>query len=407
LKLPLKGSPDWVRAIIESADLLASREDVPSPRRIRQGYVEALCQFVHEIGPFKTSLRDARSNRGDDSRYSTEKNLFLAAVYLNMVPIVKGMIDSIFEGSRHPFMQPKDLWSSVFGCPFVVAAKYNRHEILQILLDKVAADPSLKDHLLDLKEQTLVWAAVNGHLETVDLLLSDRWTPFTIRKSYEYKPRRLYLEFLDSCLRAPNEAVFNRIFEYRQNTILQGSISQPILRFVTIHHVERRNVSMVQFLLEKHWQESPTKFFPGALLQACENRHIEMVRLLLRYAAPQERKSAGLVSTAAAGGSLELVKLLLEQGNDIDEPRVVVPKLPPAIVSAVALEHTEMFHFLRNCGAAFESQAIIADAIGRAKNDGLDSMLELLEQQGIDIEPFPPIVPENLGRNASGVLMDM
>jgi hypothetical protein len=89
---------------------------------------------------------------------------------------------------------------------------------------------------------------------------------------------------------------------------------------------------------------------------------------------------------------MELVKLLLDQGNDIDEEARDCGEsiAPPAIVSAVALEHTQMFYFLRELGAAFESAGTIEKAVGIAKSAGLDSMLELLVTEGVDIDRWPP-----------------
>jgi hypothetical protein len=98
------------------------------------------------------------------------------------------------------------------------------------------------------------------------------------------------------------------------------------------------------------------------------------------------------VYLAAAGGSLAIVKLLLDRGN-MDGSCESYNPTPPAIVSAIVLENTEMFHFLRDRGAAFGSD-VTGEAVGRAKDAGLDSMLELLAAEGVDVARFPPIAPQ-------------
>jgi hypothetical protein len=99
---------------------------------------------------------------------------------------------------------------------------------------------------------------------------------------------------------------------------------------------------------------------------------------------------------------MEPIRLLLDQGNDINEARDLGPGFrspPPAIVSAVVLEHLEMFTFLRERGAAFESLELVGLAVGRAKTAGLESMLSFLVACGIDIERFQPYFAVDLEGN--------
>jgi hypothetical protein len=171
-----------------------------------------------------------------------------------------------------------------------------------------------------------------------------------------------------------------------------------------MQHVEKDNVDMLKFILEKHWCEDRGQFFHKAIRMVCFGRHHkDVLQLLLRYA-PHETKVPGALSTAATGGSLEIVKLLLNSGSDINETgRMRDRTSPPAFVSALELEHTHMFYYLRDRGAKFGS---LGEAVGRAKTAGLDSMLELLTAEGVDIDLFPPLVfKENIDRNGT-ILMN-
>lgn len=124
------------------------------------------------------------------------------------------------------------------------------------------------------------------------------------------------------------------------------------------------------------------------------------LQVLMDYTAPMG-KVRGLVSHAAAGGHFDLVKMLVEQGYDMNEPGDHCHNqgrrawnfphaLPPPIVSAVELEHLRMFRFLRDGGAVFNTPETCGEAVGRAKAAGLDSMLKLLAQEGVDLDRFPP-----------------
>ena len=106
-----------------------------------------------------------------------------------------------------------------------------------------------------------------------------------------------------------------------------------------------------------------------AITSASKRGRTEIVRRLANGVAPP----VGALSIAAAGGCLEIVQLLLDAGADPNE--TVGLKSP--LGSAILKEHTTMFKVLIANGANLSSKGM-EEVIQKAKNDGLESMLQLL-----------------------------
>jgi hypothetical protein len=104
---------------------------------------------------------------------------------------------------------------------------------------------------------------------------------------------------------------------------------------------------------------------------------IELVQRLLEIGIPP----TGALSKASAGGYLDLVRLLLDAGVDPNE--TMGPKSP--LVNAIAKEHTAMFTLLVERGADLHADGVAEECVQRARKDGLDSMLLLLQAHGVDI----------------------
>jgi hypothetical protein len=58
---------------------------------------------------------------------------------------------------------------------------------------------------------------------------------------------------------------------------------------------------------------------------------------------------------AVRSGYLDLVRILLNHGAGVNERPAEEFRAPSAIVSAIQLEHEEMFHFLRKRGAVLKT----------------------------------------------------
>jgi ankyrin repeat protein len=93
-------------------------------------------------------------------------------------------------------------------------------------------------------------------------------------------------------------------------------------------------------------------------------------------------KATGALAKGSKVSYLDIVRLLLDAGIDANE---TVGRRSP-LVSAISLEHTAMFNLLLERGADLsEDKAKRCVRKAKAKAQGLESMLRLLEERGVDV----------------------
>ncbi|KAH6873357.1 ankyrin repeat-containing domain protein [Alternaria rosae] len=158
-----------------------------------------------------------------------------------------------------------------------------------------------------------------------------------------------------------------------------------ILHIAVKYASERGHVAIVQLLLDNGAN-------PNITLEGAARRgHGKLVQILLdRGVNPSEALvDAGRYCTAHAkllanverGPYLDVVRLLLDAGVDVNES---IGKDSP-LAGAIAAEHTSLFEFLLERGADLHSPGTAEECMRRAKKDGLETMLLLLEKHGVDV----------------------
>ncbi|KAF2867228.1 ankyrin repeat-containing domain protein [Massariosphaeria phaeospora] len=123
------------------------------------------------------------------------------------------------------------------------------------------------------------------------------------------------------------------------------------------------HTAIVEFLLA-HGADAQ-----AAITIAVEYGHTELVQKLLQMGLTP----IDTLSNAAAGGYLDIVRLLLDAGADANE-------------SIGPMEHTAIFNLLIERGADLHSKGTTEECIERAWKDGLESMLVLLKEHGVDVK---------------------
>jgi hypothetical protein len=162
---------------------------------------------------------------------------------------------------------------------------------------------------------------------------------------------------------------------------LEGFFSEPDeLDYQLALHCRLGNLEMVRYLLDAGADTRGSCGRNGnPLVEACRKCHEDIVEMLLeRGADPNYRGyGANALASAAAGGSISIVRKILNHGVDISGT-----KLDEPIRRAIRIEHTAIIRLLLKLtpGLNFGSRRYLYLRNVAAK-EGLDSMVELLEKE--------------------------
>jgi len=158
-----------------------------------------------------------------------------------------------------------------------------------------------------------------------------------------------------------------------------------ILHIAVKYASERGHAAIVQLLLDNGANpnitlEGAARRGHGKLVQMLLDRGVKPSEALVdagRYYKPHTK----LLANIERGPYLDVVRLLVDAGVDVNES---IGKESP-LAGAIAAEHTALFEFLLERGADLRSPGTAEECVRRAKKDGLESMLLLLEKYGVDV----------------------
>jgi hypothetical protein len=153
-----------------------------------------------------------------------------------------------------------------------------------------------------------------------------------------------------------------------------SSMGNPRDNFPVRVACRRGYIPIVEYLLE--FGADPKQ----AIASASEWGRTELVERLLGIGIPP----TGALSKAAAGGYISVVRLLLDAGVEPNETGRLPGPISP-LAGAIAKEHPAVFALLIERGADLHAYGVAEECVQRARKDGLDSMLLLLEAHGVDI----------------------
>lgn len=125
-----------------------------------------------------------------------------------------------------------------------------------------------------------------------------------------------------------------------------------------------------------HWRNLRVSNRQKPLAAACKLGSCGTVKHLLQFEASVGRSE---LAESARRGQYGMAKALVEHGVDVNHHNSATR---PPIFSAILLEHTEMFRFLIERGAALGDDCTAM--VKEAKEQGLESMLELIESTSLD-----------------------
>jgi hypothetical protein len=442
-KTPPQELPSQFRVILETAEQLClktgfSSEDTETKWR----YVEELTKLALRFGKMCSSdmLTELRPEF-----LNSEMHLVVAAAYTNSVTIVQGLmpqvLDLVLKG-RHDFhkkirCRPDLVFphfkSAIFGCPMKVAATFGHTQIIETVLDAMIASPKIHEgDVVYFKYVCVGYAYNNEQTDLYLLLLSDRftpWRPWEQEKDYfaqlsmhlatrmmEKHPSALMALRRDTKKKSKIVDKFKEFQESSPGHLERFPLRVPRYRvrhlgrrkweLVETGHLEPEKSDPVNELISSAYAGNATEFehqmnswelqhpsgtvgcgpwIKEVIRQAARRGDIQVVRMLLEK---KDRFSpnTGAVARAAQYKNWDIVRLLVKEGYDVNEAE---DEDWPAIVSAVKYENETMFHYLHDRGAVIDTARMRVQA-GLAKTMGLESMLRLLLQAGMDVDSVAP-----------------
>lgn len=190
---------------------------------------------------------------------------------------------------------------------------------------------------------------------------------------------------LDSALFTPHLEMFEFLMRIKRTTPYPELNGYQLTRFLG-RACKRGSEVMVRHLLAlgAPLTGHDYGFTPvvDSLLAAClgESGHgtpcsVRIVRILLSHGAEIRGTE---VAVAMKAGNMDLVQTLVDAGADVNEGR------PTPLVTAIALERTDLFEALVGLGARLDDE-VRRECVETARVEGLESMLAFLEGYGVDV----------------------
>ncbi|KAK6064154.1 hypothetical protein SCUP234_13114 [Seiridium cupressi] len=306
-----------------------------------------------------------------------EADLFVAAVYMGCEAYVGRLVMAgakILGTVAGPYVHSK-----LFGVASRAATLQGHVGIMKLFLLTAANDPGSGLLLRPSKQVILRDSATYGHRAAYDFALDilardSRYAADGFESIVNITP------WPDAYERAANLLEPEPRLETRRH---QRSAIVGFHVSITRGHVE-----MVRYFLERgvnpdpepeHWGTYNPYGHIAPLHAAVRCHNAEITRLLLDAGADPNwfPSHATVLRVAAWARNASIAKLLLERGADVNAG------FPPPIVIAALKEDVAMFRLLREHGAKLDTPETGAWAMGLVRFHGLDSMADLLVDQGV------------------------
>lgn len=348
-------------------------------RYARTGYAKTLpAMFAPNVHWKVSSEADRRTD------------LLVAAMYLKQKPLVKQLVSGVCVGEDKEQKQRSDVFGPALGAAIAT------HD-LDMIGFAVDVWPSLKGETPtdEMCWRYFVREAWNGALsrELFNFVLEAYPSKLSRTDIPRFSHLRINLQRAATAARWPEE--FKRGQEMLSCLGMQ-TLKQRLNIFKDTPNEELAlhaflgSYDMVRYLLDLGvrtpddcYSEPSTRLrgpLSNPLNMAIQGRHERIVEILLQHGLKPcwWFSSCAPVLAAAEIGSVPIAKMLVQYGADVNEG------LYPPIVSAVRHEDVDMFRFLRANGAILNTPETGGRAMAVAMALGLDSMIDLLVEEGVE-----------------------
>jgi hypothetical protein len=377
--------------------------------------VHKLCATKEVTQSSRSRWKEAFCRLDDYTQHEYDKLLLGAAFCTNTLPYIQ---QPTITRRQMLFDSSGVTGTCLFGDYAELAAKYSNEAILEHLL--ISAVPATSRRL---RTQLLEIAAKAGRIKTVQFIYNFRKEEMPWQFDNKLSPEANVIDNIMSRVYKPDVW---KLIEGLRRTHLKSAVAIDLLHtklrtcarmgyldmashlpsvgahaeggsnpFSADHHngsIEsasmRGHVAVVELLLDNGAHPDI------AIAPAASRGHFLLLRKLLERGITPKSAVTGvlgdlrhfelarLLSNMEAGPYLDVVRLLLDAGLDLNES---TGKNSP-LAGAVSAEHTALFEFLLEREADLHSTGTAEVCVRRAKKDSLDSMLLLLKAHGVDVD---------------------
>jgi hypothetical protein len=399
---PQNGNPLLKSMRQLSSELVEEHLDNPEISTVEQ-CIQRLCSIsMNSRGP-KARYEEIFDRQSAVTEDEYNRNLFAAGLCTNTLPIVRRCVST----DEQLLLQLEEYTKSSLFPPFVdLATGYSDNALLEYLMTGGTTT-------LNRKVRTLLFvsAAKAGHMEQAVFLYNFKKDEAPWEFGRESSAHKHEIEALDYAVRSTDLETMKFIFELKKEhpTEIQRVVTNYSFMLSDCARVGR--VDTASYLLSqgadaRGYPEMHAPYISNDPIKgACssDGSNMATIELLIKHgadpnvtiAAAASRGRTALVRQlldfgitpikalcpAAEGPFLEIVRMLLDAGVDANESTGADSPL----VSAISKEHTVLFNLLIERGADIKSPGTAEECVKYAKKDGLESMLQLLEQHGVDI----------------------
>jgi hypothetical protein len=388
--------PPKLAYLVELSNQLCSEVGIPADDlETRESYVCKLISLTNESGHTTVTMGLLSDEMPPSYKEKRDRDLFVAAIGTSHIKLVTKLLPHVYEewySTSKPFIE-----SALFGNAFEVAGRAGNCPVIKLLLNNIWETAGAKLWRTNI-DRVFQSAANAGHVQAFRLLLRNEWISYELNDPPGPVEKQCH-----PLARAPyvcgSKAIFVALMSHlKSHPRIKNALDPVDLAQMIRSQAKPGREAFLEYLLNKYTKRPTARLGKEFLQGLCKMGTVDIVGIFLDHVGYQFR-DIGAVAHAAIRGHVQVVRLLLDRGYDVDAIERASGSSPgsldrsdkkdsslagwPAIIQAVELEDEALFRLLRDNGASLHGK-FARQAILISKKGGSDSMLKLLIDEGLD-----------------------